>query len=48
MPADKDALVFIFSKEPVRQRKLAHFLKTFGPAALPEGPALAATRHAIT
>lgn len=26
----------------VRQRKLAHFLKTFGPAALPEGPELAA------
>jgi hypothetical protein len=42
MPPEKDALVFIFSKEQVRQRKLAHFLKTFGPAALPEGSSLAA------
>ena len=41
MSTDKDALIFVFSKEQVRQRKLAHFLKTFGPAALPEGPELA-------
>ena len=41
MPPEKDAIVIMFSKEQVRQRKLAHFLKTFGPAALPEGPALA-------
>jgi hypothetical protein len=41
MPADRDAIVVMFSKEQVRQRKLAHFLKTFGPVALPEGPALA-------
>ncbi len=42
MPPDKDAIVVMFSKEQVRQRKLAHFLKTFGLAALPEGPELAA------
>ena len=42
MPPGKDALVIMFSREQVRQRKLAHFLKTFGPAALPEGSALAA------
>lgn len=42
MPPEKDALVIMFSKEQVRQRKLAHFLKSFGPAALPEGPELAA------
>ena len=38
----KDLIVVMFSKEQVRQRKLAHFLKNFGPAALPSGPALAA------
>jgi len=38
---DQDAIVVMFSKEQVRQRKIAHFLKTFGTAALPEGPALA-------
>lgn len=38
----KDTVVVIFSKEQVRQRKLAHFLKNFGPEALPDGPALAA------
>jgi hypothetical protein len=42
MPPDKDAVVVMFSKVQVRQRKLNHFLKTFGPGGLPEGPALAA------
>ena len=42
MPPEKDALVIVFTREQVRHRKLAHFLKTFGPSALPEGPALAA------
>jgi hypothetical protein len=37
----KDAVVVMFSKVQVRQCKLAHFLKTFGPSILPEGPALA-------
>ncbi len=37
-----DAIAVMFSKEQVRQRKLAHFLKTFGPDALPDGPELAA------
>jgi hypothetical protein len=37
-----DTVAVMFSREQVRQRKLAHFLKTYGPAALPEGPALAA------
>lgn len=37
-----DAVVVIFSKEQVRHCKLAHFLKRFGPAALPDGPELAA------
>ena len=32
----------MFSKEQVRQLKLAHFLKTFGPEVLPKGTALAA------
>ena len=38
----RDPIIVIFSKEQVRQRKLAHFLKRFGPAALPTGPELAA------
>ena len=42
MTPEKDSIVVMFSKEQVRQRKLAHFLKRFGPAALPEGPELAA------
>jgi hypothetical protein len=42
MPPDRNAIVVMFSKEQVRQRKLSHFLKTFGPVGLPEGPALAA------
>ena len=37
-----DAIAVMFSKEQVRQRKLAHFLKTFGTDALPDGPELAA------
>lgn len=37
-----DAIIVMFSKEQVRLCKTAHFLKTFGPAALPEGPELAA------
>jgi hypothetical protein len=37
----KDAIIVIFSKEQVRRLKLAHFLKQFGPAALPTGPELA-------
>lgn len=41
MPPDKNAIVVMFSKQQVRQRKLNHFLKTFGPSALPEGPELA-------
>jgi len=41
MIRDNDAVVVIFSREQVRQCKLAHFLKTFGPEALPDGPALA-------
>ncbi len=41
MTPDQDAIAVMFSKEQVRQRKLAHFLKNFGPEALPEGPALA-------
>ncbi|MEY4244147.1 MAG: hypothetical protein RLZZ245_1732 [Verrucomicrobiota bacterium] len=41
MPPDKDAIVVMFSKEQVRQRKLAHFLKNFGTDALPQGPELA-------
>ncbi len=42
MTGEQDAVVVIFSKVQVRQCKLAHFLKTFGPQALPEGPPLAA------
>ncbi len=42
MIADSDAIVILFSKEQVRLRKIAHFLKKFGPSGLPEGPALAA------
>ena len=42
MLQEHDAVVVLFSKEQARQRKLAHFLKTFGPDALPEGPELAA------
>ena len=37
-----DAIAVMFSKEQVRQRKLAHFLKTFGTDALPDGTELAA------
>ena len=42
MNRENEAVVVIFSKEQVRQRKLAHFLKQFGSAALPDGPELAA------
>jgi len=42
MPTGKDAIVVMFSREQVRQRKLAHFLKRFGTTALPEGTELAA------
>jgi hypothetical protein len=42
MIPEHDAVVVIFSKEQVRHRKLAHFLKRFGSSALPEGPELAA------
>ena len=42
MPEEYDAVVVIFSKVQVRQRKIAHFLKQYGPSALPEGPELAA------
>lgn len=38
----QDSTFVMFSKEQVRLLKLAHFLKTFGPDALPIGPALAA------
>ncbi len=37
-----DAVMIIFSKAQVRHYKTAHFLKQFGPDALPDGPALAA------
>ncbi len=39
---DQDAIIVVFGKEQVRHCKTAHFLKRFGPAALPAGPALAA------
>jgi hypothetical protein len=43
MIQDNDAIVVVFSKVQVRQRKLAHFLKTFGLAGLlPQGPEMAA------
>lgn len=42
MIQEHDAVMVIFSKEQVRQRKIAHFLKRFGSSALPEGPELAA------
>ena len=42
MTAGPDPIIVIFSKAQVRHRKLAHFLKRFGPDALPEGPELAA------
>ena len=42
MSAGPDPIIVIFSKEQVRHRKLAHFLKRFGPDALPEGAELAA------
>ena len=42
MMSNEDAMVVIFSREQVRQLKLAHFLKQLGPPALPSGPALAA------
>jgi hypothetical protein len=41
MTPDQDAIAVVFNKQQVRQRKFAHFLKTFGPEALPDGPALA-------
>ncbi len=41
MIGEQDAVVVIFSKEQVRHRKLAHFLKQFGRDALPHGPELA-------
>ena len=41
MSSGKDAIAVMFSREQVRQCKLSHFLKTFGPEVLPEGPALA-------
>ena len=37
-----DAIAVVFSKQQVRQIKLAHFLKTFGPDALSDGPKFAA------
>lgn len=42
MSEEHDAIMVIFSEPQVRHCKTAHFLKTFGPAALPEGPELAA------
>lgn len=42
MIVDHDAVMILFSKEQVRQRKIAHFLKKFGSSGLPEGPELAA------
>jgi hypothetical protein len=39
---EQDAIVVVFSEPQVRHCKTAHFLKTFGPAALPHGPDLAA------
>lgn len=42
MIRENDAVVVVFSKEQVRQCKIAHFLKTFGEDALPDGPELAA------
>ena len=42
MSNEHDAVVVIFNKMQIRQRKIAHFLKRFGPSALPEGPELAA------
>ena len=42
MMTNEDAMVVIFSREQVRQLKLAHFLKQLGPSALPSGPELAA------
>jgi hypothetical protein len=38
---DRNAYVVMFSKEQVRQCKIAHFLKTLGPAALAVGSELA-------
>ena len=37
-----DAVMVTFSKAQVRHCKTAHFLKQFGPDALPDGPELAA------
>jgi hypothetical protein len=42
MIQDNDAITVIFSEPQVRHCKTAHFLKTFGPHALPEGAELAA------
>jgi hypothetical protein len=39
---EHDAIMVIFSEPQVRHCKTAHFLKTFGPDVLPEGPELAA------
>jgi len=47
MPGEHDAVVVIFNKVQVRQRKIAHFLKRFGPEALPEGPELAAMMGSV-
>lgn len=41
MSTEHDVIVVIFNKTQVRQRKIAHFLKQFDSAALPEGPELA-------
>jgi len=35
---EHDAVMVIFSEAQVRHCKTAHFLQTFGPAALPERP----------
>ena len=42
MIRENDAVVVVFSKEQVRQCKIAHFLKNFSEDALPDGPELAA------
>lgn len=42
MLRDTDVVVIVFSKVQVHRCKLAHFLKTFGPESLPDGPELAA------
>ena len=42
MTEGNDAIIVMFRREQVRQRKLAYFLKHYGPEALPAGPELAA------